>query len=86
MHKRIIAAAAVATLAVCSLTAGAVACTRFIYETGDGQLTSSAARWIGRKIQAPISGHSQKVSNETAPGPRVSRVDIEARLGDLVVL
>ena len=32
MHKRIIAAAAVATF-VCLLTAGALACTRFIYES-----------------------------------------------------
>ena len=65
MDKRIIAAAAAVTLTVCSLTAGALACTRFIYETGtDSYIVGRSMDWA--EDPAPTSGHSRRASSATA--------------------
>ena len=46
MDKRIIAVAAATTLALCSLSAAALACTRFIYETGtDSYIVGRSMDW-----------------------------------------
>jgi penicillin V acylase-like amidase (Ntn superfamily) len=48
MKLRKIAVTAATTLAMCSITAGALACTRFIYETGtDSYIVGRSMDWGG---------------------------------------